>query len=328
MLFDDYLIVDWSANARPKRGADSIWYCLVGRDRQGRLRRRARANPSTRHQAYLELRARLSAGLAAGRRCLIGFDFPNGYPTNFARAAGFRRPGRPPWRATWQGVSELIQDGPDNENNRFAVAARLNRRISGAAAPFWGLPPGRRMRYLKPTKPAPAGGLEERRICEQWVRRAQPVWKLFTTGSVGSQSLMGIPYQARLRQDPELAPALKVWPFETGLAAPVMGAGCRIVLAEVYPSLYPLDGVAEAVKDARQVEAAARVLAARDASGALRLDFAGPAALSEAERRNIESEEGWILGAGTYATSSRPSAARAGISGRMEQVIDTTPHSA
>ena len=179
----------------------------------------------------------------------------------------------------------------------------MNRRISGAAAPFWGLPPGRKLRYLKPTKPAtdagPAG-LKERRIAEEWVPRAQPVWKLFTTGSVGSQSLMGIPWQARLRQDPELAPHLRVWPFETGLAAPVLGAHCRIVLAEVYPSLYPLHGIAGEVKDARQVEAAARVLAARDKSGELALDFAGPAALSKAERRSIESEEGWILGAGTY----------------------------
>ena len=27
-IFDAYLIVDWSANATPKRGADSIWYYL------------------------------------------------------------------------------------------------------------------------------------------------------------------------------------------------------------------------------------------------------------------------------------------------------------
>ncbi|MGA2716845.1 MAG: hypothetical protein ABSG41_27465 [Bryobacteraceae bacterium] len=34
--FDEYLIVDWSANSCPKRGKDSIWYCLLCR-RKGLL---------------------------------------------------------------------------------------------------------------------------------------------------------------------------------------------------------------------------------------------------------------------------------------------------
>jgi len=57
----------------------------------------------------------------------------------------------------------------------------------------------------------------------------------------------------------------------------------------------------DAVKDAVQVETTARVLAAWDGDGTLPRHFAGPATLTAVERRIIEREEGWILGAGTMA---------------------------
>ena len=28
MIFDAYLVVDWSAESRPKEGPDSIWFCF------------------------------------------------------------------------------------------------------------------------------------------------------------------------------------------------------------------------------------------------------------------------------------------------------------
>ncbi len=296
--FDAYLIVDWSANATPKRGADSIWYCLVARTGRG-LRRRILANPATRWQAHDEIAAILKDQAARGRRVLAGFDFPNGYPAGFARAAGFK--GRP-WRAVWDGLDGMIEDRADNGNNRFEVAAELNRRISGGPFPFWGCPVGRQTDTLSMRKTRPYDEtLPERRHCETFLPRSQPCWKLYTTGSVGSQALMGIPVLKDLRDDPELAPHTVVWPFETGFGPPEPAGQWRIVLAEVYPSILAIKAGAGQIKDAVQVETIARHLARRDESGSLARDLSGPDSLDGAARKRVETEEGWILGAGTFA---------------------------
>lgn len=297
-LFDAYLIVDWSAESRPKQGADSIWYCLLRR-RGRRLKIEALQNPATRAQARAELTDLLTALARSGIRVLAGFDFPNAYPNGFARRAGFRGP---PWRAVWDGLAELVEDAEDNRNNRFAVAAKLNEQISGGPFPFWGCHRARGGRYLATRKPQCYGssGLGERRLCEAYVPRAQPCWKLAYVGSVGSQALLGIPVQRALRDHPALAARTRVWPFETGLGPPP--AEVPIVLAEVYPSLAPIELGEGAVKDQRQVSAAARFFAARDGDGLLAADLAGPEGLTPAERRLIEREEGWLLGAGTLTT--------------------------
>lgn len=289
-------MVDWSANATPKRGADSIWYCLVARTGSG-LRRRLLANPATRWRARDEIAAILKDQAARGRRVLAGFDFPNGYPAGFARAAGFEGS---PWRAVWDGLDALIRDRADNGNNRFEVAADLNRRISGGAFPFWGCPAGRQTETLSMRKTrAYDETLPERRHCETWLPRSQPCWKLYTAGSVGSQALMGIPVLKALRDDPELAPHTAVWPFETGFRAPPAGPW-RIVLAEVYPSILPIKAGAGQIKDAVQVETIARHLARRDGRGELARDLDGPGCLDENVRKLVVTEEGWILGAGTF----------------------------
>ena len=299
-IFDAYLIVDWSANATPKRGADSIWYCLVERTGGG-LRRRVLANPATRWQARDEISEILQRLAARGRRVLAGFDFPDGYPAGFAKAAGFKGV---PWRAVWDGLDHLIQDSDDNGNNRFDVAALLNKRISGGTFPFWGCPAHRQTPTLSMRKTRAYRDydekLPERRLCEAWLPRSQPCWKLYTTGSVGSQALMGIPVLKALRDAPELAPLTLVWPFETGLGPPPTETPWQIVLAEVYPSILAIKPKAGEIKDAVQVETIARHLAKRDARGELAKDLSGPDALSAADRRTIELEEGWILGAGTF----------------------------
>ena len=88
-LFDAYLIVDWSAENRPKRGADSIWYCLARR-RAGGLEIEALENVPTRAKAQALIAGHLARLASDGARVLAGFDFPNGYPKGFARRAGFR----------------------------------------------------------------------------------------------------------------------------------------------------------------------------------------------------------------------------------------------
>ena len=291
-LFDAYVMVDWSANSTPKRGRDSIWYCYIKRFRHG-LRRLALNNPATRADAFRALQQLLHN---SSERILVGFDFPNAYPQGFARLAGFNAKARP-WRQIWDGLDDLIQDHPDNANNRYVVASALNKRISADSFPFWGCPQRHANPYLSTHKLHDYHQLSERRLCERFLPRTQPCWKLAYTGSVGSQTLLGIPIKKALRDDKQLRAVTRVWPFETGLAPPKRKH--RIILAEVYPSLITVKPKPSQVKDALQVDAIARHFAKRDELGLLAKDFAGPPELSQEQQLMIVQEEGWILGAGT-----------------------------
>lgn len=272
--FDTVAVADWSATSglspvRPT--ADAIW---LGIAREGAVEtsyHRSRAG------AEAALRALMAAEGAAGRRLLIGFDFPMGYPQGFAA----RLTGRPQARAVWRWLAGQIVDGPDNRNNRFAVAALANG-LSGGPGPFWGCPRGQERPGLPACKTVDyaALGLAERRAVERAVPRAQPVWKLYTTGAAGSQALVGLPMIHRLATLPGVA----VWPFDPPDAP--------VVLAEVYPSLLrrAVAAAGDPIRDRAQV----RLLAA-----ALRA-FCG-AELFRPPAGVALQEEGWILGAGHAA---------------------------
>jgi len=283
-LFDAYVIIDWSASSVPKTGADSIWIAIVARD--GRIL--DLANPPTRAAAWAFVADRLADLIAQGRRVLAGMDFPLGYPEGTARRLGL---GGPPWRATWDRLAAGLIDGPDNRNNRFALAADLNHHLTGHPTPFWSCPPSAQSPCLGPRKPA-LSVLPEWRATERRVRGVQPIWKLYTTGSVGSQALTGIPRLRAWREAPRLAPAAAVWPFETGFRPPE----APLIFAEVWPSLLKDAWKAHhPVKDAGQVLALAGHLAALDAADRLAPLFAGPPDLTAAEAQAAGTEEGWIL---------------------------------
>ncbi len=267
--FDSVAVVDWSAAsvlspARPS--PDAIW---IGRNGQESRYFRGRA------LAEAALRDLIAQELAAGRRLLIGFDFPFGYPAGFAAWLT----GEASARAVWSWLAARITDGPDNANNRFALAAAINRQMGGVG-PFWGCPPGLNLPGLPARKTVnyAALGLSERRAVERLVPRAQPVWKLYTTGAAGSQALMGLPMIHRLASLPGVA----VWPFDAPEAP--------VVLAEVYPSLLARAVAADTnpLRDEVQVRLLSRALA--------RADLAPLLGVPEAAR-----EEGWILGAGHVA---------------------------
>jgi hypothetical protein len=291
--FDAYVMVDWSAESRPKTGANSVWYAVVVRH-GGKPLAETPVNPATRAEARDALADRLAAFVADGRRVLVGLDFPFGYPAGLAAMLGL---GGPPWRATWDALAAAIDDRPSNANNRFAVASELNRLATGGPFPFWGCPAAQATDFLAPTRPKAGWGERfpaEFRAAEGHAEGASSPWKCCYTGSVGGQALVGIPVVRALRDDPRLAAATRVWPFETGLA-PLPAEGPRVVLAEVYPSMLKLAGDASMVKDARQVTALARRFAALDDAGALAARFGPPEGLTAEARRRAETEEGWIL---------------------------------
>lgn len=271
--FDTVAIVDWSATNGPspaKPSPDAIWIGTA--TAQGETAQYFR----TRAEAEAHLSTLIATEQAAGHRLLIGFDFPMGYPTGFAA----RLTGQADPRAIWRWLADHITDDA-NRNNRFAVADAINAGLGNG--PFWGRPASQPLPHLPERKAIdyPALGLPERRAAETHVPRAQPVWKLFTTGSVGSQALMGLPMIHRLSQRSGTA----VWPFDPITTAPV-------VLAEVYPSLLaPLVAQTPGIKDAAQVTLLARALYRLSQRGDLATLLTPP---------NLPqiAEEGWILGAG------------------------------
>jgi precorrin-8X/cobalt-precorrin-8 methylmutase len=295
-LFDRYVMVDWSANGKPKRGKDSVWIRSLG---TGDDRRDAIANPATRLAASDQVRDMLVASVARRERVLVGFDFAYGYPRGFAAALGLEGD---PWRAIWEYLSTEIVDGPRNANNRFAVASEVNRRLVDHS--FWGCPHKQVFEHLSYRKdrvryPSTQGdaGLPEWRATERAFFapgiRPQPVWKLLGVGSVGSQALVGIPVVAALRDDPELQRFSKVWPFET--TVPELEPNKpAIVHVEIWPSIVDVRASMLAaanvgkVKDQVQVEELALHFRALDDDGRMRDLFAAAPDGSD--------EEGWILG--------------------------------
>ncbi|MFD1914229.1 gephyrin-like molybdotransferase Glp [Halodurantibacterium flavum] len=280
MRFDRIAVIDWSAASVPspaRPSPDAIWLAVAAGDQVETTYFRTRAS------AVEALQTLARESLSKGERLLIGADFPFGYPRGLAAALT----GRPSALALWDWIAARINDDPDNRNNRFELAATINQGFPGMG-PFWGRPAALDLPALPERGTERHGhGLPERRLVEQRVPRAQSCWKLYTTGSVGSQAILGIAALQKLRRS--FGTQLSVWPFEP-LA--------QIVLAEVYPSLLAgavTDEIARtgAIRDEAQVRLLARALMAL-----------GPdigAVFSPDASAEILSEEGWILGVGAEA---------------------------
>lgn len=302
-------MVDWSAATRPTQGRDSIWIAdvRVGSPDPVRVE-----NPSTRHDAILRLRDRITPG---SERTLLAVDFSLGYPAGTARALGLTGL---PWAATWDLLATLVRDGERNENNRFEVAAQLNARIGNGPGPFWGCPAGRSGVSLTTRKVAP-DPLPTWRSVEAVLRsqghRPFSSWQLLGAGAVGSQSLVGIAALAGLRRHLQRdGVAVDVWPFTSGLNVPRREVRPHVVICEVWPSLVDHTGELSSgragVRDEAQVRAVAADIARRDASGDLltwfspnllagpRPERAGAERAVAVNRRAVIEEEGWVLGVG------------------------------
>ncbi len=292
-LFSAYVIVDWSAAAKPTTGADSVWIGVLKRDVRFRLTFESH-NPATRLEAETKLAAILDDFKKRNERALVGFDFPLGFPRGFAKALSL--PGEAPWRAVWDQLAKMVKDKADNTNNRFGVGSEINRRLTGGPFPFWGCPPKDALTTLQPKRTREHGpeDLPELRHADVAAKGASSIWKLYYNGSVGGQAIVGIPAARRLRD----ARAAQVWPFETGFKALAEAdlEGVDVVIAEVYPSLLKPTPAAGEVKDLAQVRALAEHFAKLDEAGKLAGLFAAPKAADEVIEA-AQAEEGWILGA-------------------------------
>lgn len=278
--FDTVVMVDWSAAARaPRRPRPDAIFAAVARG--------GKADPAAylghRLDAEAWIAALVDGERAAGRRVLVGFDFPFGYPRGFAAALV----GRPDAFALWDWLGARIVDTP-RANNRFEVAGAINALFPGTG-PFWGNGTAREVPNLpRKGRARTANPFPERRAIEERHKGAFTLWQLSGAGAVGSQTLMGLPVLSRLRR--RFAADLSVWPFE----APDAG----VVLAEVWPSLLAPVVAAElaatgGIKDARQVEVLARALSALTPDELARV--------MDVSTEPLAAEEGWILGSGHEA---------------------------
>ena len=237
MLFDTYIIVDWSARQSPspmKPEANAIWVATAHRTDTTVTTQYLR----TRSQTYDYLTQSIKEALANCRRVLVGFDFPLGYPGGFAK----RLTGEASALQLWNWLYERVSDARNNNNNRYDVAEDINRcHYASVKGPFW----GRHSSWSDwlyegvPTRrPAWSKTLPDRfRLTECVAQEAgfpiKTVWQLTGNGSVGSQVLLGLPFLKRLKAHSCFRDHASVWPFETDLRVPDV----PLVIAEVYPSL-------------------------------------------------------------------------------------------
>jgi precorrin-8X/cobalt-precorrin-8 methylmutase len=135
------------------------------------------------------------------------------------------------------------------------------------------------------------------RLTDQVVSSDYP-FRLFGQGSVGSQTLLGIPRLSQLRDAPEFAPVSAVWPFETGWA-PDTGAWLpgtiRILHAEIYPSVrIPLP---DPIGDRGQVGAMWTWARDLDRQATLQRHFSLPPSITPGSPDDlaVQTEEGWVL---------------------------------
>ena len=287
-------MVDWSANSKPKTGADSIWIGVLKRDVRFQFVFESFNSP-TRGEAEARLTVILDDLKKRGEKALLGFDFPLGFPRGTGAALKLKTED---WAGLWAFLAANVVDKKDNTNNRFAVASKMNRLMTDEARPFWGSPPKDVQRWLASTKP-PEHGTDVPpvlRHAEVVAKGAKPIWQIFGNGTVGSQAIMGIPAVGRLKA--ARGDAFKVWPFETGyktLTAADLD-GVEVVATEVYPSMVKPEPLPGDAKDLAQVRALCQHFAKLDEAGKLAAAF-GPAKDAAADVvLDAEREEGWILG--------------------------------
>jgi len=302
-LFDAYIIADWTAAEGKKLGEQTLWVGVAKRDVRFRLYTETH-NVATRAEGEVLIADLLAEHRKRGDRVLVGFDFDFGFPAG--TAARLKLDGRP-WEAMGKFLAANVVDKADNTNNRYQVAAKMNRLMTDQPWPFWGAPASQAQRWLTTTKPPEGSGADipEFRATELAARKdklpPKSVWQMHGAGAVGGLTLLGVPMVRRLLD--KLGASAAVWPFNTGwrelTEADVEPLSALVV--EVWPAMFDAkrkingEGVKE-YKTQAQVRTAAEAFAQMDDAGELQKAFAPPKTADEALLAQVENEEGWILG--------------------------------
>ena len=302
-LFDAYIIAKWTAAEGKKLGEQTLWIGVAKRDVRFRLYTETH-NVASRAEGEALLEHLVSEHRKRGDRVLLGLDFDFGFPAG--TAALLKLEGRP-WDAMGKFLSTNIVDKADNSNNRYQVAAKINRLMTDQPWPFWGAPASQAQRWLTTTKPADedVSKIPEYRLTEEAGLKkklaAKSVWQMHGAGAIGGLTLVGLPMLRRLLD--KLGTSAAIWPFGTGWRE--LGeddiAPLSALVVEVLPSMFKAtrlensEGVKE-YKTQAEVRTAAEAFAVMDDEGKLSKAFAPPSKTSATAIKKVEDEEGWILG--------------------------------
>lgn len=298
-LFDAYVIAAWTAAETKKLGDQSLWIGVAKRDVRFRLYSETH-NVATRAEGEALLASLLAEHRKRGDRVLLGFDFSFGWPQGTAARLGLTA--TPAWSALWKFVASNVVDKADNTNNRYQVAAKMNRLMTDQPWPFWGAPAKQAQRWLTTTKPPEGAGADipEFRATDLALkaRGAAPrsAWQMHGAGAMGGPALIGVAAVRRLLD--KLGASAALWPFGTGWRALSEAdvAPLSTLVVEVRPDLFKATVQTGEFRDQAQVRAAAEAIAALDDSGDLARAFGPPKSATEADIARVEGEEGWILG--------------------------------
>lgn len=300
-LFDACIIAGWTAAETKKVGEQSLWIGVAKRDVRFRLYAETH-NVATRAEGEALLASLLAEHRKRGDRVLVGFDFAFGWPEGVAARLNLKD--APAWSALWKFVAANVVDKADNTNNRYQVAAKMNRLMTDQPWPFWGAPAKQAQRWLTTTKPPEGAGADipEHRAVDAALKARgvapHSLWQMHGAAAAGGAALIGIPAVRRLLES--LGPSAALWPFGTGWRA-LDGADLEplsALVVEVRPELFgqarPETGE---FKDQARVRHAALALAEIDERGELASAFAPPGSATPEMIATVEKAEGWVLGA-------------------------------
>ena len=306
--FDRFIFADWSSSKGSNMGENSIW---IGSCSRGAMKTVEVVNPPTRKEALSHLQKIITDNRNA--KTLVGFDFGFGYPHEVYDKNTIGKD----WEALWKRLHKeiLCKECGNEKRNRFKLAQEWNKEHRLC---FWGEPntkKGEQPIGLKKDKVRKImDGMGELRITEKCIKRSdvKSQWQLYGKGSVGSQTLLGIPYAYELREylngnniD------TKVWPFETDFTKKFKG---QVLICEVHFGAIPevmlcVDKKVKLFKkneshrlkndypkDRMQVEKMCQFFAKKNESDIKQLLEFKWDRFEKNEKDKITKKEGWILG--------------------------------
>lgn len=291
-MFDTIAFADYSGSEDPALQRKKIALAVISRPQRGRYGQPAVSTGMTREDLRRRVDTLLQEEAAKGRRVLFGFDHQYAFPVRFSAAIANALGEVHSWRFQ----RELLADGrtgipvaavqEKTGDMARAWAAQFNSWARGqwGCNIFWG--PNFSSQVCDPKFSFAQHGLDPLRRVEQRTHTGgmKSIFKIGGNGTVGLQSLSGIPHLHRLLESARDRYRVHVWPFD--------GFECHAeahVLAEIYPTIQNR-GVRGDKEDAAQ---AVLWAAQFDESDALEGYFR-PKLTPDVERDAMT--EGWVLG--------------------------------
>ena len=231
-LFDVYIAVDFSGSKDAGRQKSSI---AVAEAHRGTTPETIKDRFS-RFEVVLFVLQRLLHHNSKGKRVLCGFDFSYSFPKGFWHTLT----GQP---EIWSNMTSCLVNGIANlppitekpEPNAREWAGLANKKLAyglgTGKGPFWG--PGS-TQSTDPKFPFSKVDFNEYRLTEKRGSGLKSIFKIGGNGTVGLQSLCGIPYLFQIQTTcVQQKVPLHCWPFDGW--EPEGSTHC---LVEWYPSLY------------------------------------------------------------------------------------------